>query len=145
MKYKYVADNSKYNAFVFDLDGTLADMGKRTPYNFQDVYNDTVIGNVHKLLLILEANNDIVILTGRNEICREDTIKWLNHHGIPFTKLIMRPMGDQRKDAIIKMELFRDLIAPYHNILGVFDDRDVCVKMWREIGATCYQPAYGAF
>ena len=31
------------------------------------------------------------------------------------------------------------------NVLGVFEDRDRVVKMWRDLGITCFQVAEGDF
>jgi hypothetical protein len=42
----------------------------------------------------------------------------------------MRAEGDDRKDWIVKKE-FYDEISKDYNVLGVFDDRDQVVAMWR--------------
>lgn len=57
----------------------------------------------------------------------------------------MRGVDDLRNDAIVKKELAERYILPMYNVRGVFDDRDRVVKMWRELGLTCYQCAYGSF
>jgi len=145
MKYKYKPDKSRPSVYIFDIDGTLADMGKRHPYDFDKVDEDTLIEPVADMLRSLAEKNQIVLLTGRNEVCRDKTMQWLKDNNILYNQLLMRNMGDVRKDAIMKQHFFEEELAPYYNVLGVFDDRDICVKMWREIGLTCYQPAYGNF
>lgn len=146
MKYKYIPDTTKERAYIFDIDGTLADIGTRNPYDFDKVDEDTVVHNVRTILVDLMARgNHIILFTGRNEVCKDKTIRWLMDNQIPFSKLIMRSLGDTRKDWVMKQHMFESDIAPYYNVTGVFDDRDCVVKMWREIGLTCLQPNYGAF
>ena len=57
----------------------------------------------------------------------------------------MRKTGDNRKDSIIKEEIYRNLIEPNYNIEFVLDDRNQVVDMWRRIGLTCLQVADGNF
>ena len=45
----------------------------------------------------------------------------------------MRKTGDNRKDSIIKREIFENDIRPYYNIDYVLDDRNQVVEMWRSI------------
>lgn len=59
-------------------------------------------------------------------------------------ELLMRPKKDNRKDSVIKKELF-DKIKDKYNIQYVFDDRDQVVEMWRELGLTCLKVADGNF
>lgn len=56
----------------------------------------------------------------------------------------MKPAGNTEKDSIIKRRMF-DKIKDEYNILGVFDDRDQVVAMWRYLGLTCFQVDYGDF
>ena len=72
-------------AYIFDIDGTLAD-------------------NDHRLQYITNYPNDF------------------------------------RKDDIVKKEIYDEYIKPYEVVVGVFEDRNRCVKMWRDLGLTCYQP-----
>jgi len=57
----------------------------------------------------------------------------------------MRPTGDNRKDAIVKREIFDREIRDRYRILFVLDDRNQVVDMWRELGLTCLQVAPGDF
>ena len=84
-------------------------------------------------------------MTGRDGICEKETAEWLTKNLIPYNGLVMRTAGDNRKDNIVKLELFKKHIADNYNVMGVFDDRDSVVKMWRDIGLTCLQANYGAF
>jgi hypothetical protein len=57
----------------------------------------------------------------------------------------MRAAGDTRADAVVKRELFDAHIRDRYAVTAVFDDRDSVVAMWRGLGLTVFQVAYGAF
>jgi hypothetical protein len=58
----------------------------------------------------------------------------------------MRAEKDNRKDSIIKRELFDKHIRDKYHVDFVLDDRDQVVRMWRrELGLTCLQVNYGNF
>ncbi len=56
----------------------------------------------------------------------------------------MRKTGDNRKDNIIKAELWREIQEKY-NILAMFDDRNRVVDMARRLGYKVCQVAEGDF
>lgn len=146
---KYVmpyVDQDKRPAYIFDIDGNLAHTsGKRSPYDYTKVKVDDVDIAVKRVLSELYDWADILIVSGREDSCYDDTAEWLVENNIPFSKLLMRKTGDQRKDAIIKEEIFWEHIEPKYNVIAVFDDRDQVVKMWRELGLKCFQSEYGNF
>lgn len=148
----YVPDDTLPAAWLVDLDGTLALMDGRGPFDWKRVGEDTVNEAVRDLVLALSTAHDlhpsapkIVILSGRDESCRFETELWLVENEIPCDALYMRPAGDMRKDAIVKLELFREHVAPSYHVRGVLDDRDQVVEMWRSLGLTCAQVAPGNF
>ena len=57
----------------------------------------------------------------------------------------MRQLGDSRRDAVVKGEIFEAEIRDRWRIVGVFDDRQHVVRMWRELGLTVFQVAEGDF
>ena len=134
---------------IFDIDGTLALRKDRSPFDWSKVGNDNPNVPICKILSLFNcccSSYEIVIFSGRDEICRKDTIEWLMSHGISFKELFMRPQGDMRKDSIVKKELFEKHIKGKYNVLAVFDDRNQVVDMWRnELGLTCLQVAEGNF
>lgn len=144
LTYKYEPDIRKPEAYIFDVDGTLALMDKRSPFEWDRVHED--IAN-QWVMDICDSLRDkiIIIMSGRDESCRSLTYDWLLDHAVTFDHLFMRPEGDTRKDSIVKLELFQKHVAPNFNVLGVFDDRDQVVSMWREIGLGCAQVAPGKF
>lgn len=144
--YTYVAPEGPMpNAFIFDIDGTLAHMDGRSPFDMTRVDQDRADHAVAEMARHLARDHHIVIVSGREEHGRALTEEWLERHEITHTRLLMRPTGDNRKDSTVKLEIFRRDIAPHYRVLGVFDDRDQVVHMWRSIGLKCYQVAPGDF
>lgn len=142
---KYVPNQLKPTAYIFDIDGTLAEMNGRSPYEWDKVGEDILKHPVWHVLIGLKSLGDkIIVFTGRDGVCSEDTKKWLKRNLVPFDHFDIRPEGDTRKDSIIKKEMF-DKVKDDYNILGVFDDRDQVVDMWRDIGLQCFQVNYGNF
>jgi predicted kinase len=145
----YSADLSLPVAWVVDVDGTLALMstsaGARSPFDWHRVAEDTPNPAVVDLVRALDVETSIVVMSGRDESCRELTEKWLAAHGVPYEALFMRPAGDVRKDSIVKRELFERYVAPRWAVRGVIDDRRQVVEMWRGMGLMCAQVAPGDF
>lgn len=136
------------NAIICDIDGTLAHMHGRGPFEWSGVGEDIVDETIAQLLRILEMdfNPFIALFSGRDLSCHKETTDWLNGNHIPYSGLYMRPEGDNRKDSIIKRELFEKHIAGKYNVLFVLDDRNQVVDMWRnELGLKCLQVAEGDF
>lgn len=152
MYFKYLRKDSewkenKQNAFMFDIDGTLARMVDRSPFDYTKVHTDMVNHNIAMILRCLMGNTGlpIIIMSGRKAECYEETKKWLAENNVPFDELFMRETEDNRKDSIIKEELYYKYVEPFYNIIGVFDDRNQVVDMWRSKGLTCLQVDYGGF
>lgn len=127
---------------MVDIDGTLAHMQDRSPYDYSKVMSDTLDDVIAD---ITRKYKTVVVMSGRPESCREDTENWLRKHAVRFDKLFMRTTGDNRKDSIVKLELYKEHVEPNYNISFILDDRNQVVKMWREQGLKCLQVAEGDF
>src|SRR5687767_645711 len=117
---------------LVDIDGTVALMGDRSPYDMHRVSEDqphhAVIAAVRAMHA---AGHAIVYCTGRDESARADTEEWLDRHvGVPYEALYMRDIYDARRDAVVKQEIFEREIRDRYHVIGVFDDRMQVVKMW---------------
>lgn len=146
LKPKQVAyDPSLGNSYIFDIDGTLAKMTGRSPYDYTKVDTDVINPEVVRLNYILGVMHKIILVSGRKEECREQTEKWLQDNAIAYNELHMRKTGDDRNDAIVKKEIYEEHIKGKTNVLAVFDDRNRVVDMWRSLGLTCLQVDYGNF
>lgn len=142
---QYTPPIDKPEAFIFDVDGTLAKMGERSAYDWSKVGLDSLNYGVADLLKAIgKMGAKILIFTGRDGICEHETKQWLWGNGIVFDYFAIRKAGDTRKDSVVKKELF-DAIKDDYKIMGVFDDRNQVVEMWRSLGLTCYQVAEGDF
>jgi hypothetical protein len=160
---------------ICDLDGTLADLTHRLHHvkgekkNWDafhaECVNDKPHDDVIQILLQLERvdcgcynpqdcgceprHNNVYILSGRNEVVRDETVCWLEQHvalhgiyvgGFNYnSNLVMRKANDHRPDTEVKRDMVRELGLTPDNTLCVFDDRQCVVDMWRELGFRCLQ------
>lgn len=143
-------DPSLPNVVICDMDGTLAHMNDRSPYDFMAVGGDTLNKPVASTIKALhDSGNTIIIFSGREDVCRSITEKWLNDNGIPWDALYMRASGDKRKDDVVKYEMIvNNIIGKYH-ITCWLDDRNQVVDMVRKAfpnePTLCFQVNYGDF
>ncbi len=140
-------DETLTKAIICDLDGTLALLDGRNPFDASRCEEDKLNTPIYNILTTYHGLGiHIILLSGRMDTHIEETKRWLKKHGVPYERLIMRQAKDQRKDAIIKKEIFdREILEEYY-IQFVLDDRDQVVNMWRlELGLPCLQVNYGDF
>ena len=105
--------------------------------------SDSVNLPVAELYLALWSSTsfECVLVSGRPEEYRPVTEQWLTWNEIPFNRLLMRRAKDNRKDAIVKEEILRQLLSDGAEIAFAVDDRQSVVDMWRSNGITCFQCA----
>lgn len=156
----------KKNVYIFDIDGTLADCSHRLSaiqmpaglvhfdpgetdwkpdwdkfYSLCD--KDEPIEDVCRVCR--ELHLPIIYITGRSYKTREKTAKWLKDNDLPNGLIFFRGPTDYRPDYIVKHEIYERHIKDRYNVLGVFEDRDQVVQMWRALGLTCFQVANGNY
>jgi predicted kinase len=129
--------------YIFDIDGTLACKGDRSPFDMTNVLEDTPIKSVCNIAEALNYNGaEIIFLSGRDSSCALDTREWLKTFVGDWTQdcfLFMREEGHRRKDYVVKMELFDKYIRNRCNVIGVFDDRkQVIEQCWSVIGVPIF-------
>ena len=133
-------------AVLCDIDGTLAHMVNRGPFEWKRVGEDVIDKYIGGLVALLMRDAHVIFLSGRDSICRSETEEWLAKYDFRGNMLIMRPEGDMRKDNIVKRELYEKNIKGKFNVLFVLDDRNQVVDMWRnELGLKVLQVAEGDF
>ena len=138
----------KPRALICGVDGTLAHIGDRGPYEHEKAIDDRLDGPVLRLLYLYAEFGayTIIIVTGRTAAHRAVTESWLRQHQVPYDYLFTRADGDNRKDSIVKRELYEQHIGPYYAVDFVLDDRNSVVEMWRkELGLDCFQVNDGDF
>lgn len=130
----YTPDYSLEKAVIFDIDGTLAQMNGRSPFDWDKVgTDDPRMFIVEMARFYKQLKYDILVVSGRDGVCKGLTEEWLNSNGVPFDEFFIRPEGDTRKDTIVKEEIFWNDIATRYNVVGVVDDRPSVVRMWHEL------------
>lgn len=142
-------------AFIFDIDGTLADGQHRIHHiltqpkdwdaYFATMEDDGLILHVAEVCKCIAEVYDVVYVTGRPEEYREPTRRWMRRHHLPSGPLYMRPEGDRRNDDIIKIELLDRIRDNGYEVLMAFDDRSRVVRAWRAAGVPCAQVDDGEF
>jgi hypothetical protein len=134
---------------IFDLDGTFAFLGDRSPYDASRAEGDEVNEAVHFVYEAIRRGKPktaVLLVSGREDRWRAETERWLERHGIIAEGLFMRRAGDRRKDTVVKREIYERHIAGHYTVRVVFDDRDQVVRLWRdELDLPCFQVAWGNF
>lgn len=162
MKQDY--DPNLPNAIICDLDGTLALLNGRNPYDASLCEDDIPnIPVVETLRLYYNAGYKILFCSGREDKYKRQTINFIETYVTVDNKqfvedvmetskskpieyeLFMRKTDDFRKDSIIKEEIYRKNILGKYNVLLILDDRTSVVNFWRSKGLTCFQVAPGDF
>ena len=142
---RFVSSPDKEDCVIFDIDGTLAKIIDRSPFDWSRVEEDDLNMPVYKAYLAHKAlGNKIVICTGRDGVCSPQTKNWLSAYEIEYDEFHIREEGDMRKDWIIKEECWSDIASRY-NIVCIYDDRDQVVNHARSLGIAVFQVDYGNF
>jgi hypothetical protein len=127
---------------VIDLDGVLADVRHRLHFLesspkdwdgfFAGIPDDPVLPEGRAVVDRLADDHELIYLTGRPEATRPDTEAWLEQHGLPRARLIMRRPRDRRPARVIKPSLLRHLVADGRRVdVVVDDDPQVCDALER--------------
>ncbi len=143
----YEARPGTPKAVLVDIDGTTALISGRSPYDHTRVHQDLPNAPVIAVIQAMHAaGHRVVFLSGRSDKCRKETETWLEKHvGVPFDALYMRVHGDNRRDSIVKVELFDAHVRDAYDVTCVLDDRNQVVEAWRALGLTVLQVAEGDF
>lgn len=144
---KYDNDQAEASyAIIVDVDGTLAHLTDRSPYDWSRVSEDELDYGVRHVVNHAHQDSQVIVLSGRDGSCYDDTYNWLVENDVKFDALYMREAGDSRPDWIVKYELFQRHVAGRYRIRYVLDDRDQVIHLWRtRLGLPTYQVAEGDF
>ena len=137
------------NIVVVDIDGTIAKVSKerlnflesgRTDWDafYRMSFNDKPINEIIHLIWTIRISYRIVFCTGRSEIVRDATQKWLDSNDLKG-KLIMRPNDCIIEDAEMKPQLLIDNGIDLNHIALAIDDKDSVVDKFRSLGIKCLQ------
>jgi hypothetical protein len=137
--------------WIFDIDGTLANNEHRIAHLkgqtkdwkkfFADQSKDEPYEAVVYMLEVLVAKGDrCIIITGRDEEHRAESMKWLDEHygwrKFPSSDLLMRPRGEKEDDDTLKLKILNDWMQdnPGFEVAGIFEDRHRVIDAWRNAG-----------
>lgn len=132
----YEPDVNLPKAVIFDVDGTIAQMDGRGPFDWHRVGEDKPREFVLQMLRSYAQMGYIVIVcSGRDDICAGETTEWLDEHvgSVFWHHLYMRKNGDFRKDNAVKEEIFWTHLAHRYNIVACVDDRPQMIRLWHEL------------
>lgn len=144
---KFENSVKKFPSVIFDIDGTIAHMEGRSPYEWKRVREDKIdVSTVStmKQLASSPVPPTIIICTGRDGSALFETKRWLKDYGIPYDKIYIRKEGDMRPDWIVKEEMWED-IAKTSNIQAMYDDRLQVVRRARTLGLKVFNVEYNNF
>lgn len=128
-----------------DIDGTLAHMTGRNPFDGSLVHTDVVDYHVKSTLSILRGQGlPIILLTGRSDKYESETRDWLDQH-LPAYDLYMRKDGDFRRDSVVKSEMVDNYLSDKFDVIMHFDDRNQVVSVLRKKGLKVAQVQEGDF
>lgn len=139
-------NKKKPHVVCVDIDGTVALMNGRNPYDYSKVFDDLPNTPIVTLVRDLDVENRILFVSGRPDSCKELTNCWigLNVTGTHENKLFMRKTWDSRPDYQVKEEIYREICKDYY-VDYVIDDRTQVVSRLRALGFTVLQVADGNF
>ena len=138
---------AKPKVILCDLDGSLTNVNHRRQYvttkpRNWDAFNKALVLDepnypVLATVKCLSTSYPIIIVSGRSDDYRPQTVEWLSKYEVPYTELHMRKFKDHRDDTIVKSEIC-DEIEKTYEVFAVFDDRTRVVDMWRKRGYWVY-------
>lgn len=140
------------DTYIWDLDGTLSDGRHRLhllpkkdeahltyswdKFNLAAGEDLPFLDNIRLMNELYQFGKRIVILTGRSDVAKHITEKWLWEHGCNFNQLIMRPASDHRRDIEFKEAKLKEI--GLERIVACFDDLEHVAKHIRSLGVTCH-------
>lgn len=134
------------DAVIFDIDGTLALLNGRNPYDASTCEYDLLNRPVFDALRRYQDDGyKIIIFSGRKDTYIKETNRWLTKHGIKPDLFAMRKADDGREDSELKHDLFMTHVLGKYNVEVVYDDRMRVVDMWRDMGLSVFQVNEGNF
>lgn len=130
-------------AIIVDVDGTLAHIDSNNPRNVYDASRahedilDDAVANVAGMAY--QNGYRVIILTGRKRMHLQVTKEWLDINGVNYDEIHTRKDDDNRKDTIVKREMYQAFVEGKYKVKYVIDDRPSVCRMWRDLGLKVFQ------
>jgi phosphoglycolate phosphatase-like HAD superfamily hydrolase len=132
---------------VFDMDGVLSDAGRRQHYIeypfpdweafFEACGDDELIGEVARLLDVIDHEHRVVLLTARPIRVQPQTLAWLERYDLRWDALIMREYGDYMAARVFKRRTVQELRGRGFDLRLAFEDDPRNVDMFHGEGVPC--------
>lgn len=136
----FVQDESLPACAIFDLDGTMAIISHRSPYDASKCDADIPNTHVVNFAKLLHNNNyKIFFFSGREDKHKTMTEEWLNKHFGKSYSLHMRESENFEKDVHLKDRLFKTHVLNKFNCKAWVDDRLQIVKYVHEMGLPLFR------
>ena len=141
----------KREAWIFDVDGTLANVDSILHYvvnkdresesfkkDFNKFHGESINVPPHfdAAQMLWDAKYDqldILVVTARKEEWRAHTAYWLKKHNLSHDALFMRGNKDNRPDYEVKKDILEHIRLFWEPIHAV-DDNPKIIKLWEENG-----------
>jgi phosphoglycolate phosphatase-like HAD superfamily hydrolase len=134
--------NNKKTAYIFDVDGTLANVdpflhyvrGDKKDYDAFHMSSIDALPNIEVVQMLNNAVSDgysILIVTSRKEKWRGLTSMWLAVNNIRSHALFMRENHDNRSDYEVKKDILNN-INKLWDVIHAVDDNPHVIKLWEE-------------
>lgn len=134
---------------VFDIDGVLSDAASRQHFIdgaggrrdwrafFDACGEDPLIGEVARLVQLLDSELRVVLLTGRPLRVQPQTLAWLERYQLRWDLLVMRDLGDYSFAREFKQEAVSELRVYGFDLRLAFEDDRRNREMFHAEGVPC--------
>ena len=134
-------------AVVFDVDGVLSDAVGRQHFIergrrdwdafFNACGDDPIIGEVVRVLELLDSRLQVILLTGRPMRVQPQTLAWLERYGLRWDLLVMRARGDYSQVTWFKRDSVEELRTFGFDLRLAFEDDPNNFAMFHAEGIPC--------
>jgi hypothetical protein len=134
-------------AVVFDMDGVLSDAVGRQHFIergrrdwdafFEACGDDPIIGELVRVLELLDSRLQVILLTGRPMRVQPQTLAWLARYRLRWDLLVMRSRGDGAPVAFYKRSVVGELRAHGLDLRLAFEDDPRNRDMFHSQGIPC--------
>ncbi|HEC33025.1 MAG TPA: hypothetical protein ENI63_02070 [Candidatus Kaiserbacteria bacterium] len=123
----------EYKGAGIICDGNIVERKKDWTGFYDKVQEDSPIETMVDMVKNIKMGGyEIVFVTGRNEVCRVNTVEWLKRHfNSTEFDLIMRASYDRRPSAQVKKAVVTNMFNP-KDIAFVLDDEPSVIDMYRK-------------
>ena len=84
---------------------------------------------INRLNKLYSDGYGIVLVTGRPETMRKDTIEQLKKYGVKYHTLIMRPRNNREPDKVYKVNLIREMVGLGLDIVEYHEDDPATIEI----------------